>query len=156
MPHGGFTASAPVPPCQAEEPVKPQLLGAFPDKGLMSTPPPPPRLVSDGFPDAAKLDGAFPEYGPKGRRVRKDKGKKKRGMSPYNLFLRETILNLKSAQPHKYKDSPKIAFKDAVAMWKDVGPAQRDEYAARIKAMFGDSAGQTIDAAATKKRKSRR
>jgi hypothetical protein len=112
--------------------------------------------MQDGFPDAAKLDGAFPEYGPKGRRVRKDKGKKKRGMSPYNLFLRETILNLKSAQPHKYKDSPKIAFKDAVAMWKDVGPAQRDEYAARIKAMFGDSAGQTIDAAATKKRKSRR
>ena len=33
---------------------------------------------------------------------------------------------------------------------------KRDEYAARIKAMFGDSAGQTIDAAATKKRKSRR
>ncbi len=116
----------------------------------------PPHLAADGFPDAAKLDGAFPEYGPKGRRIRKDKGKKKRGMSAYNLFLRETILHLKTTQGHKYKDSPKLAFKDAVAMWKDVSPARRDEYAARIKDMFGDSAGQTIDAATTKKRKSRR
>ena len=114
---------------------------------------PPPHLAADGFPEAAKLDGAFPEYGPKGRRIRKDKGKKKRGMSAYNLFLRETILHLKTTQAHKYKDQPKIAFKDAVAMWKDVSPSRKDEYAARIKDMFGDTAGQTIEGTATKKRK---
>merc|ERR1712224_502405 len=73
--------------------------------------------MQDGFPEAAKLDGAFPEYGPKGRRIRKDKGKKKRGMSAYNLFLRETILHLKTTQAHE--------FKDAVAMWKDVSPRAR-------------------------------
>merc|ERR1711924_253644 len=56
-------------------------------------------------------------------------------------------------QAHKYKDQPKIAFKDAVAMWEDVSPSRKDEYAARIKDMFGDTARQTIEGTATKKRK---
>ena len=92
-----------------------------------------------------KIEGTFPEYGPKGRRVRKDKGKKKRGMSAYNLFLRETIAGLKQNQSQRYKDKPKDVFRDAVAMWKTVTPAQKAQYQDRIKEMFGDTAGQTID-----------
>ena len=157
-PRRGCPGRPPLRPFPADEPAKLRLLRALPDdEALTSTPPPPPppppHLAADGFPEAAKLDGAFPEYGPKGRRIRKDKGKKKRGMSAYNLFLRETILHLKTTQAHKYKDQPKIAFKDAVAMWKDVSPSRKDEYAARIKDMFGDTAGQTIEGTATKKRK---
>ena len=102
--------------------------------------------LSDDFPNPTKIEGTFPEYGPKGRRVRKDKGKKKRGMSAYNLFLRETISGLKQTQSGRYKDKPKEVFRDAVAMWKDVSPGQKAQYEARIKEMFGDAAGQTIDA----------
>ena len=102
--------------------------------------------LSDDFPNPTKIEGTFPEYGPKGRRVRKDKGKKKRGMSAYNLFLRETISGLKQTQSGRYKDKPKEVFRDAVAMWKEVSPGQKAQLEARIKEMFGDAAGQTIEA----------
>ena len=113
--------------------------------------------AGDTLPEPKKLTGAMPAYGPKGRKIRKvstcgrgagrsgglttnkkDKGKKqkgkKRGMSAYNLYIKEKMPVLKEENPEKYKEH-KVLFKDAAAMWTSASAHEKEAYSLRVEAL---------------------
>ena len=72
----------------------------------------------------------------KARKGRKDKGKK-RGMSAYNLFVKERIKDLKAQKLEKYEKEPKLVFKDAVAMWTAASKEEKEAYTQKLHAAPG-------------------
>ena len=69
---------------------------------------------------------------------KKDKGKKqkgkKRGMSAYNLFIKEKMPVLKEENLEKYKEH-KVLFKDAAAMWTSASAQVKEAYSLRVEAL---------------------
>ena len=94
--------------------------------------------TGDTLPEPKKLKGAMPAYGPKGRKIRKDKGKKKkgkkRGMTAYNLFIKEKMPVLKETDPEKYKEH-KVLFKDTAALWKGASAQEKEKFSLKLEAL---------------------
>ena len=100
------------------------MAGGFPE---------PPRFEVTSLPQ----DETKPQ---KARKGRKDKGKK-RGMSAYNLFVKERIKDLKAQKLEKYEKEPKLVFKDAVAMWTAASKEEKETYTQKLHAAPGGEQG---------------